>query len=47
MNFILFYLFLETGEPMLHKPSGFFWAPLQPYDSYKLCILVLYYILAK
>ena len=23
-----------TGEPRLHKPSGIFWAPFQPYNSH-------------
>ena len=26
-----------------HKPSGFFWAPLQPYNSYMYSCIVLYF----
>ena len=25
--------FFETGQPRLHKPSGFFWAPLPTYNN--------------
>ena len=41
-----FTYFFVTGEPRLHKPSGFFWAPLRTYNSF-INIPVLYYILAK
>ena len=39
-----FTYFFVTGEPRLHKPSGFFWAPLPIYssDMYS-CIIVLYF----
>ena len=32
-----FTYFFVTGQPRLHKPSGFFWAPLPTYNSY--CII--------
>ena len=40
-----FTYFFVTREPRLHKPSGFLWAPLP--TTIQMCILILYYILAK
>ena len=42
-NFILFCLVisLRLGSPGFIKPSGFFWAPLQPYNSYMYSCIVL------
>ena len=28
---------------LLHKPSGFFWDPLQPYNSYMYSCILLYF----
>ena len=32
-----------TEEPRLHKPSGFFWAPLSTYSSYMYSCIALYF----
>ena len=32
-----------TEEPRLHKPSGFFWAPLPTYSSYMYSCIALYF----
>ena len=40
---LYFAYFFETGEPRLHKPSGFFCAPLQPYNSYMYSCIALYF----
>ena len=34
---------LRLRSPGFIKPSGFFWAPLQPYNSYMYCCIVLYF----
>ena len=41
-EFPLTYFFV-TGEPRLHKPSGFFWDPLPIYSSDMYSCIVLYF----
>ena len=39
---ISFYLFLCDGEPRLHKPSGFFWAPLPTLFKYVFLYCIIF-----